>query len=73
MYIAVSTSLGSIAAGFGAIAAGSLLGILGSWSMVLAGKTFEGFHILFLASFIMRLMCTAILIPRIANYTTARN
>jgi hypothetical protein len=69
MYTAVSTSLGSIAGGLGALGAGSLLASLGDWSLTIGGSTFGGFHVLFAISFVLRLAAALLLIPRLVNTT----
>jgi MFS family permease len=72
MYVAVSTSVGSIAAGFGVITAGIVLGWLENWHVVFAGHLLGGFHVLFIVSFCFRALCTALLIPRIPDYGNSR-
>ena len=69
-YIAVSTSLASIAAGLGALAAGCLLKGLGDWSIAFAGRSFGAFHLLFALSFALRLASALFLTPRLAQPTS---
>ncbi|MBN1917398.1 MAG: MFS transporter [Verrucomicrobia bacterium] len=65
MYTAVSTSLGSMAAGLGALGAGSLLGALGDWHVTTSAGTFGGFHVLFAISLVLRLAAALVLVPRL--------
>ena len=68
MYIAVSTTIGSIAAGLGAFAAGAILGVLEGWSWDAGPIDLEGFHVLFAISFVLRLVFAIAFVPRISNY-----
>ena len=54
-YIAVSTSLASIAGGLGVITAGTVLRVLGDGTFTIFWWTLGGFQILFLASLSLRL------------------
>jgi len=72
MYTAVSTSLGSVAGGLGALGAGSLLGALSDWHVTFAGGTFGAFHVLFAISFVLRLAAALLLIPRLDNTAPGR-
>ena len=55
-YIAVSTSLASIAGGLGVIAAGTVLRFVGDHTFTVLWCTLGGFQILFLASLVLRLV-----------------
>ena len=65
IYMAVSTMVGSFCGGVGAIAAGTFLGIIGTWSFTVLGLVVSGFPVLFMISFALRLTSTIVLIPRI--------
>jgi len=67
MYTAVSTSLGSVAGGLGALGAGVLLGVLGDWSVTVGGRAFGGFHLLFAISLVLRFASVLLLIPRLGG------
>jgi len=64
-YAAVSTSVGSLAAGAGAFIGGSILRALGDWHTTWHGMDLEAFHVLFALSFCLRLGVTLVLGPRI--------
>ena len=66
-YIAVSSSLGSLAAGFGAITAGVVLHVAGDWRVAFGPWSLGGFHLLFIGSLCLRLASAVFLIPRIAE------
>jgi MFS family permease len=53
-YVAVSTSTASVAGGFGPLVAGFALQALKGRSWQIAGLTVIGFHLLFVASFLLR-------------------
>jgi Na+/melibiose symporter-like transporter len=55
MYLAVSMCLTHLAMGTGAFVAGEVLEALEGWSWTAGGGTFVGFHVLFGASFVLRL------------------
>ncbi len=57
MYIAATMALSGIAAGLASIAGGWLLKSLGGFSLEFAGRTWINYHVIFLASFILRLTC----------------
>lgn len=61
MYMAVSTCLGSLASGLGAIAAGEVLHSLDGLSWSAGGKVLTGFHVLFAVSFVLRASSTVLL------------
>ena len=67
MYIAVSASLGSIAAGFGVMGAGLILRLLENWSLTIMNRSFGAFHLLFIISTCTRLLCTLLFIRRIGE------
>jgi MFS family permease len=54
MYVAVSACVGSVAGGVGGLASGFILHLLADASWTVAGFAVGGFHILFLASFVLR-------------------
>lgn len=56
MFIAAGTALAGMVGGLTAVAAGAMLRGMASWSLVWAGWTFAGFHALFVASLILRLL-----------------
>ena len=64
MYVAVSSCLGSLAAGIGAVAAGALLRGLDGWCVEVWGLALVPFHVLFIASVVLRFAST-LLIARI--------
>ena len=65
MYMGVSSMIGNICGGFGALAAGGFLHAMGGWSFPLGRLSLSAFPLLFIASTIMRLATTVALIPRI--------
>jgi hypothetical protein len=65
MYMAVSTVVGSITQGFSAIIAGVSLSVLGSWSVAVFGLVLSAFPLLFIVSFVLRMVSSVVLIPRI--------
>jgi hypothetical protein len=65
MYMGVSSMIGNICGGFGALAAGAFLDAMGPWTFALGGLTLSPFPLLFLASSLMRLATTVVLVPRI--------
>jgi len=54
MYFAVSTCTGALAGGFGPLVAGFVLQALKGFSWHVGGFTIIGFHMVFLASFVLR-------------------
>jgi MFS family permease len=64
-YIAVSTSLGSLAGGFGVVTAGTILRCLGDWNLEVGGFDLGAFGVLFIASVFLRLGSTLLLVRRI--------
>ena len=65
MYMAISTVVGSVAAGLGAVAAGAFLTALGAWSVRIAGLVVSPFPVLFIVSFVFRLVTVLVLLPRV--------
>ncbi|MFH0965630.1 MAG: MFS transporter [Planctomycetota bacterium] len=65
MYVAVSTSLGSLAGGLGVLAAGIVLRFFGESRISAGWVSLGGFQVLFLASVVLRLLFTLVLVPRI--------
>jgi hypothetical protein len=65
MYMGVSSMIGSICGGFGALAAGGFLDVMGSWSIPLGRLTLSAFPVLFIASTLLRLATTIALVPLI--------
>jgi MFS family permease len=65
MYMGVSSMIGNICGGFGALAAGAFLDLMGPWSLSLGRLSVSAFPVLFIASSIMRLATTVALVPRI--------
>ncbi|MFC1452778.1 MFS transporter [Verrucomicrobiota bacterium] len=57
MFIAAITGLAGVCGGISAIAAGSFLHASSGFSIVLMGRTWINYHVLFLASFLMRVAC----------------
>ncbi|HYW84012.1 MAG TPA: MFS transporter, partial [Spirochaetia bacterium] len=65
MYMAVSTMVGSIAGGFASLVAGSFLRLMGESSFTVLGLVVSAFPLLFSASFVLRLVTTFTLLPRV--------
>lgn len=65
MYCAVSSSLGNLAGGLGVIVGGLLIKALADWHVDVAGWTFGGFHVTFVASALLRFLSALFLIRRI--------
>jgi len=55
MFIAAGTALAGMVGGLTAVGAGALLRGLSAWSVTWGGWTFLGFHLLFIASLVLRL------------------
>jgi len=72
MYMAVSTMVGSIAGGLASLIAGGFLKLMGERSFTVLGLVVSAFPLLFVASFILRLITTFALIPRIRVTGAAR-
>ena len=70
MYMAVSTTVGSITGGIGSIVAGTFLSVMGGWSFSVVGLVVSAFPLLFMISFILRLLTVFALLPRV-NVTGA--
>jgi len=60
MYLAVSTCVGSLSVGAGALVAGEVMQFLDGWGVTLLGAPFLGYHVLFAASALLRLASTAL-------------
>ncbi len=56
MFIAAGTALAGMVGGVTAVGAGAVLRGMAGWSMTWAGGTFVGFHLLFAASLLLRLV-----------------
>jgi hypothetical protein len=65
MYMAISTMIGSVAAGLGSFAAGTVLSALPGWSFTIFGLVVSAFPLLFIISTALRLTAAFVLIPRI--------
>ena len=65
MYIAVSTSLASLAGGLGVVTAGTILHYLGDWTLEVTWFVLGAFRLLFIASLCLRLGSTLFLVRRI--------
>jgi MFS family permease len=70
MYVAVSNSTANIAGGIGAFAAGSFLQMMGGWTAPVGRLTLSAFPLLFLVSFVLRLTCALVLVPRVREQGT---
>jgi hypothetical protein len=65
MYMGVSSMVGNIFGGFGALAAGGFLQAMGSWSFPVGRLTLSAFPVLFLVSSGLRLASTIVLVPMV--------
>jgi MFS family permease len=65
MYMAVSTMVGSVAGGLASLIAGGFLKLMGERSFTVLGLVVSAFPLLFMVSFILRLITTFTLIPRV--------
>jgi MFS family permease len=65
MYMAVSTMVASISNGIAAVCAGAILNALGGWTASVFGLVVSSFPLLFMISFVLRMVSTLVLIPRI--------
>jgi hypothetical protein len=65
MYMAVSTMVGSVAGGLASVFAGGFLNLMGERSFTVLGLVVSAFPLLFIVSFILRLITTFVLIPRV--------
>ncbi|MDX9973013.1 MAG: MFS transporter [FCB group bacterium] len=62
MYMAMSTCVGALAGGFGALSGGIFLTWFGDLEWILGGVTFVSFHLLFLASLVLRVASWTLLL-----------
>lgn len=69
MYMAISTVVGSVANGLGAVAAGVFLAAAGAWSIRIVGLVVSAFPVLFMVSFAARLASVLVLLPRVKTTT----
>jgi hypothetical protein len=69
MYCAVSSSLANLAGGLGVIAGGLIIKCLHGWHLQLAGWTFGGFHVTFVASAALRFLAVVFLIRNMPERT----
>jgi MFS family permease len=69
MYMAISTVVGSVANGLGALAAGVFLTALGPWTLTVLGLVISAFPVLFIISTILRLLTFFFLLPRVRTTT----
>jgi hypothetical protein len=67
MYMAISTMIGSLAAGLGSLAAGIFLHALGSWSATIFGLVVSAFPVLFAVSTLLRFVTVFALLPGIRS------
>ena len=65
MYMAVSSSVANVAAGLGALAAGSFLRLMGGWSLTVGTLVVTSFPLLFMISGAARIAAVVVLVPRI--------
>ncbi len=65
MYMGVSSMVSNVCGGFGALAAGAFLDVMGDWNLPLGRLTLSAFPVLFIASTVLRLVTTVALVPRI--------
>jgi MFS family permease len=64
-YIALSSTVGSVAGGFGVIVAGVLVDIVQTTGLPGLEWTFGGFRLTFLLSLLLRNLATHVLLPRL--------
>jgi MFS family permease len=67
MYSAVSSCLGSLAGGLGAMAAGGALALLSGWKTSVGGYAIGAFQVVFIVSMVLRFGTTALLTGRIVD------
>jgi MFS family permease len=72
MYCAVSSSLGNLAGGLGVVMGGLIIKHLADWQVEVAGWSFGGFHVTFVASSLLRFLSAVLLIRRIPERTALR-
>jgi MFS family permease len=65
MYMAVSSSTANLANGLGALVAGVFLQVMGGWTASVGRLTLSAFPVLFAVSFVLRLVSTLVLAPRV--------
>jgi MFS family permease len=70
-YAATSSTLGSLAGGFGVLVAGILLKLLSGWSVELISLSVGPFRLLFLLSCVLRLTSALLFIPMIKDPNSA--
>jgi MFS family permease len=64
-YIALSSTLGSVAGGFGVIVAGIVVQVVQATGLPALEWTFSGFRLTFLASLILRNVAAHVFLPRL--------
>ncbi len=72
VYSAISACTASLASALGCFAAGYVLRLFGDWSVTILGCTFIGFHVLFIFSFVLRMLSALFLIHPINEVRRAR-
>jgi hypothetical protein len=65
MYMAVSSSMANMAGGIGSLVAGVFLQLMGGWTAPVGRLTLSAFPLLFLVSFVLRLVTALVFVPRI--------
>ncbi len=65
MYMAVSTTIGSIAGGLGTLAAGIFLSVMDTWTARIFGHVVSAFPLLFAASTVLRFATVFLFLPRV--------
>jgi len=65
MYAAMSSCLGNLAGGAGALAAGFAIRAMEGCDWHMAGRVFGGFHVIFVVSLVLRMASAIWLLPRI--------
>jgi MFS family permease len=69
MYLAVTTCVGSLSVGAGALVAGEVMELLKGWNVTVFGSEYVGYHVLFAASAVLRVASTA-LVKRLPDRET---
>jgi MFS family permease len=72
MYMSVSTMIGSLGGGLGALAAGLFLNAMGAWSIRLFGLVVSAFPLLFAVSTLLRFATVFAVLPRIRTTPSAQ-